>query len=748
MDRAAASLDPLAGAPLTERKARWLPAAARWGIAAGAVAMSGFHLYTGTFGLQTAMVQRSTHLAFALPLALLLFPAARRWADPSVPGGAGTTTTKTTATRGRSAWARVDFVVSIIAALLGLGAVAYVGVNHEALAYRMNANTPLDLAVAVVGIGLVLEATRRSVSPALFYVTIGFLAYAVWGERLPGMFGHSNPPLDLLLSQLYFDSSDGVFGIPTKVSATFVFLFVLFGAALDRSGAGAYLIDLAFAAMGRFRGGPAKAAVFASGTMGTISGSSIANTVTTGSLTIPLMKKAGFKPHVAGAVEVAASTNGQLVPPVMGAAAFIMAEITDVPYSRIVIAAAVPALLSYLAIFTMIHLNAVRTGIPPGDPAKLPPLRYTLLRGLPLNLPLLAVLVFLLVMSLTESYAAALATWVTFGVFAGVALAAPTSVYGLHPLARRRADARFIDPADANPEAHAQAQAHAHAHAHAHTHAGATGPDQIGADQTGADHPPVRYADRLTLFGQQTLAAFRDGAMNMIGIACACACCGIIIGVVNQTGLGAKLTAIITDLSAGHMLPALLLTAGASILLGVGLPTTATYIIMATLTAPALLNLASPDGQATVSLLLAAHLFVFYYGILADDTPPVGLCAYAAAGIAGADPIRTGLTSFRFDLAAFMLPLIFFFNRELLLIDVAWHDVLWVLPGAVVAMLAFAAALEGWAIGRLAWWMRGTLVLTAFLLIQPGVGQSAAGAGLLAIVLGLQHWRRRRGAPQ
>jgi TRAP transporter 4TM/12TM fusion protein len=410
------------------------------------------------------------------------------------------------------------------------------------------------------------------------------------------------------------------------------------------------------------------------------------------------MKKAGFKPHVAGAVEVAASTNGQLVPPVMGAAAFIMAEITDVPYSRIVIAAAIPALLSYIAIFTMIHLNALRTGIPASDPATLPPLVRTLLRGLPLNLPLLAVLVFLLALALSEAYAAALAIWVTLGVFAGVALVAPTSVYGLQQLAERRAAGESLP-----------------------------------------------YSARLTLLGQQTLAAFRDGAMNMIGIACACACCGIIIAVVNQTGLGAKITAIIADLSAGHLLPALLLTAAASIMLGIGLPTTATYIIMATLTAPALLNIAAPAGasEITVSLLLAAHLFVFYYGILADDTPPVGLCAYAASGIAGADPIRTGLTSFRFDLAAFMLPLIFFYNRELLLIDVTWAQVAWVLPGAVVAMLAFAAALEGWAIGPLAWWMRALLVLTAFLLIQPAVGQSLAGAALLTLVLAAQHWRRQ-----
>jgi TRAP transporter 4TM/12TM fusion protein len=733
--------DPFADAPLTERRSRSFGTAWKWLLVAVLIAFSAFHLYTGTAGILTARLQRSTHLAFALLLAMILFPgspiravagllrfAVRLVMLPLLPvprvrrafrqirPTSDAIVERLQGTCSRFGLPRVGFALSVLAAVVGAGCAAYVGLFNEQLAERAGAPTSMDLWVAGIGIVLILEATRRSVSPALFYITLGFLAYGLFGHLIPADLlgrggidlGHRQKDLTYILNHQFY-SEDAVFGIPLAVSSTFVFLFVLFGAALDRSGAGRYLIDLAFATMGRFRGGPAKAAVFASGTMGTISGSSIANTVTTGSLTIPLMKKAGFKPHVAGAVEVAASTNGQLVPPVMGAAAFIMAEFTGIPYSRIIIAAALPALLSYLAIFTMIHLNAAKSGIQPSDPADVPPLRRTLLRGLHLNLPLLAVLFFLMVgdpralvtegrlAPFSPTLSATLAIWVTLGLYLLVALVAPLTAYGLTALAEPRQSA-------APPRVHA--------------------------------------AQRITFFTTRTLLALRDAGMNMVGIACACACCGIIIGIVAQTGLGLKVTAIIAEISGGQLLPALLLTALACILLGIGLPTTATYIIMAALTAPALLSIAGGDGgETSVPLLLAAHLFVFYYGILADDTPPVGLCAYAAAGIAGSDPIRTGLTSFRFDLAAFMLPLIFFYNRELLLFDVTWWQVLWVLPGAVVAMLSFAAALEGYAFGRLRWWARGLLVLTAFLLIHPDLWKTAVGAVLLALVLAFGHIR-------
>ncbi len=688
-------VDPLAGAPLTERRTRALGSTLRWVAAAVLVFTSAYHLWMGTKGFPTAMVQRSVHLVLAVPLAMVLFGI-----RPSVKG---------------RWWLGLDIVLALAAA----ACIGYVGYFHEDLARRAGAPTQLDLWVAGVGVVIILEATRRSVSPALFFITLAFLAYALFGHHLPGQFGHAPLSLRQVLNQQFY-TDQGVFGVPVAVSSTYVFLFVLFGAALDRSGAGQYLIDLAFATMGRFRGGPAKAAVAASAAMGTISGSSIANTVTTGSLTIPLMKKAGFKPHVAGAVEVAASTNGQLVPPVMGAAAFIMAEYTDIPYRRIIISAALPALLSYLAIFTMIHLNAVKTGIMPSDPATLPPIVRTIFRGLHLNIPIIAVLFFLLagnpitlvrsgdLSPMTEITAATMAIWITLGLFLIVALVMPTTAYGLTAL-----------------------------------HSGAP---HAGAERRAAPDSSPGPARRLQHFTTRTLSAGRNGAMNMVGIACACACCGIIIGVVSQTGLGAKITAIIMSISDGALLPALLLTAVACIVLGIGLPTTATYIIMAALTAPALVQIASEGSanpEVSMSLLLAAHLFVFYYGILADDTPPVGLCAYAASGIAGSDPIRTGLTSFRFDLAAFMLPLIFFYNRELLLIDVTFGQVLFVLPGAIVAMLCFAAALEGWAFGPLAWWSRGLLIVTSFLLIQPDVLQTSIGAGLLAVVLVAQHLRRR-----
>ena len=647
--------NPLATAPLTEHKLRQMTTTLQWLAAIGLVAMGLFHLYTGTFGARTAMVQRSIHLAFGAGLAFVLFPLVK-------PGR----------------WPRLLYL-DLVLAVLAVGAAAYVGMFHDVLAHRAGAPTQLDLVVAGIGVVLILEATRRSVSPALALVTIGFLCYALFGHHLAGHVGHGVLRPGQILNHQYY-TAEGVFGIPLRVSSTFVFLFVLFGACLEKSGAGRYLIELAFGAMGRFRGGPAKAAVLASGLMGTISGSSIANTVSTGSMTIPLMKKAGFRPHVAAAVEVAASTNGQLMPPVMGTAAFIMADFTDIPYSTIIIAAALPAVLSYTAIFTMIHLEAVRHDIKPTDPAAVPPLRATLLRGLHLNLPLFAVIWFLLGARMTPGSSATYGIWVMIGLFLLVAMFFPANSYGLE------------------------------------------------------DMPGRTFAARSRHFGARTLAALRDGAMNMVGIACACACCGIIIGVVTQTGMAAKITGMIVNLSGGAVLPALLLTMVACILLGIGLPTTATYIIMATLAVGAILEIAQPGEERSTTMLLAAHLFVFYYGIMADDTPPVGLCAYAASGIAGSDPIRTGLTSFRFDLAAFTLPLIFFMNPQLLLQDVQWLHLLWLIPAAVLGMMCFAAALQGYVWDRVRWWERILLLVVAFLLVTPDALNSGLGLGLLALM--------------
>ncbi|MFW6060661.1 MAG: TRAP transporter permease, partial [Phycisphaeraceae bacterium] len=362
----------------------------------------------------------------------------------------------------------------------------------------------------------------------------------------------------------------------------------------------------------------------------------------------------------------------------------------------------------YTVIFTMIHLETLRSGIQATDVAERPPLWRTLLRGMHLNLPFIAILVLLLGLPgwLTEpmgfeidrrtpSTAATWTIWLTLGVFFVIAMVGPRTAYGLERVKER-------------------------------------GGTQRPRSET------VGFRGRVHHFLTQSVAAMRDGAMNMIGIACACACCGIIIGVVAQTGLGFKITRIIEELSGGALLPALVMTAAASILLGIGLPTTATYIIMATLTAPAILDIAAPDQvEYALPLLLATHLFVFYYGILADDTPPVGLCAYAAAGIAGSDPVRTGIASFRLDLAAFLLPLVFFFNHELLLIDVTWVEVAWVLPGALTGMVCFAMALQGYAWGRLNWWARVMLLGSAFLLVKPTlwmtvVGVALAGAAILA----------------
>jgi len=451
---------------------------------------------------------------------------------------------------------------------------------------------------------------------------------------------------------------------------------VLFGAFLDKIGAGEYLINISFALMGRFRGGPAKAAVVASCAMGSISGSSIANTVTTGAMTIPLMKKVGFKSHVAGAVEVAASTNGQLMPPIMGAAAFIMAEIIGVPYIEIVKAAFIPAILSYTAIFSIVHLEAIKENIRGLTKEECPPMIKTLISGLHFLIPLFLLVWLLLVTMWTPTTAA------SWSILAGCVVAIGNNIYRDRRLfpSYLRLGVESQDPAYA---AYLQ-------------------------DSQGFAFKRSR---------KEILGSLETGARNMAGIAAACACCGIIIGVVTLTGLGLKMATLITEAAGGYLFLTLLFSVFASIILGMGLPTTATYIIMAAMTAPAILTISADLGLGLP--VVAVHLFVFYYGIVADDTPPVGLCAYAAAGIAGADPIKTGWKSFRLDLAAFTLPFMFIYNTKLLMIDTTVMEVLYLIPLCILGMFCWSVFIQGH-------WKVHTPILErflflglAFLLVNP-----------------------------
>ncbi len=655
-------------------------------IALIAISMSLFQLYTGFFGELPGAKQLSVHLTFAMVLCFLCFPFSKR-----------------------SSRNRVSIFDTILAVIGGATAF-YLFVNYDHVVHSVG-NAPMyDIVIGAVLIVLILEATRRSVSPILPIITIVFLLYAFFGPYLPGDLAHRGFRVKRIIDHIFM-TGQGLWGVPLRVSATFVFLFVLFGSFLEKIGAGEYLINLSFALMGRFRGGPAKAAVVASCAMGSISGSSIANTVTTGAMTIPLMKKVGFKPHVAAAVEVAASTNGQLMPPIMGAAAFIMAEIIGVPYISIVKAAFIPAVLSYAAIFSIVHLEAVKENIRGLTKKECPPMIKTLLSGLHYLIPLALLIWLLLVTMWTPTTSAA------WSILIACIVAAGNNIY--------RASYQFPRvlagkvPLLEDPNAFEAFQ-----------------------------QRPQGYMWRRTQ--TELLDALETGARNMAGIAAACACCGVIIGVVTLTGLGLKMATLITEAAGGSLLLTLIFSVFASIILGMGLPTTATYIIMASMTAPAILTISATQNLGLP--IVAVHLFVFYYGIVADDTPPVGLCAYAAAGIAGSDPIKTGWKSFRLDLAAFTLPFMFIYNTKLLMINTNWMELVYIIPISILGMFCWSVFIQGHWIIRTYVWERFVFLGLAFLLVNPGhlslggvhINQHLVNGFAIAMMVVIFLWQRAR----
>lgn len=649
-----------------------------------AIAMSLFQLYTGFAGELPGSKQLSIHLSFALVLCFLCFSGSKK--SP------------------RHRIATPDIILAILAGATAL----YLFVNYEHVVTSVGDAASYDLVIGAVLLILVLEATRRSISPILPIITIIFLLYAYLGPYCPDVLAHRGFRVKRIIDHIFM-SGEGLWGVPLRVSATFVFLFVLFGAFLERTGAGEYLINLSFALMGRFRGGPAKAAVVASCAMGSISGSSIANTVTTGAMTIPLMKKVGFQPHVAGAVEVAASTNGQLMPPIMGAAAFIMAEIIGVPYVEIVKAAFIPAVLSYTAIFSIVHLEAVKENIRGLTKEETPPILKTLLSGLHYIIPLFLLIWLLLVVMWTPTTAAA------WSILTAALVAVGNNYY--------RARIGFPRLKD-----------------------------------KGVDKDDPAYLDYLQnshgFFVRRSLneimGSLETGARNMAGIAAACACCGIIIGVVTLTGLGLKMATLITEAAGGNLILTLIFSVFASIILGMGLPTTATYIIMAAMTAPAILTI-SADLNLGLPIV-AVHLFVFYYGIVADDTPPVGLCAYAAAGIAGSDPVKTGWKSFRLDLAAFTLPFMFIYNTKLLMMGTNWIELCYILPVCILGMFCWSVFIQGHWIVKTYIWERFVFLGLAFLLVNPShvsigsflVNQHAVNFIAVGTMILIYFWQRFR----
>jgi len=613
-------------------------------VSAIAIAMSLFHYYTAAMGVLVAILQRAVHLMFAMVLAFLLWPASKPGRKDRIP------------------WYDLGL------AALGAAVCLYHVIEYEAIILRAGIPNALDLYFGTVAILLVLEITRRAVGPELPILATVFLAYAHLGPYFPSPLNHRGYSLRSIVEHLYL-TTEGIFGIPLGVSATFVFLFILYGAFLEKTGVGQFFIDVAFAITGHLRGGPAKAAVLASGLLGSISGSSVANTVTTGAFTIPAMLRVGYRREFAGAVEAAASTGGQIMPPVMGAAAFIMAEMTGISYLSIIAAAAIPAILYFLAVGTAVHLEAVKTGLRGLPRASLPRLGATLRRSWHLLVPLFTIVYFLMV-GRSPFWAA----FQSINIAVVVALSAT--------LLRR---------------------------------------DWVSGLQLVRGIP----------------GALENGARNAIGVAAACACAGIIVGVVTLTGLGLRFAHLVVALGRGHLLLTLFLTMVASLILGMGLPTTAKYIVLATMAAPALLELGVP--------LIAAHLFILYFGIIADVTPPVALAAYAGAGIAGGNPMQTGVTALKLAAAGFLIPYMFVLSPDLILVDVTWVQALHSSVTALIGIAALAIAVHGHFVTSAHTHERLLLLVAALGLIDPGLLTDTIGIASLGIVYALQRARTPAG---
>ena len=608
-------------------------------VAAIAITFSVFQLYTAIFGVLDAQLQRAIHLGFGLALAYLLYPF-------------------------RRAWTRDHYFhpIDIVFAVLGAATPAYLVIQYRELITRAGTVSPVDTVVGGLGILLVIEATRRVVGLPMVTVVLAFIAYAFLGPYMPGVLAHRGLTPEQLIGHLYF-TTEGIFGIPLGVSSTFIFLFILFGAYLESTGLGKFFIDLANALAGWASGGPAKVAVLSSGLMGTVSGSSVANVVGTGSLTIPMMKKLGYNANFAGAVEAAASTGGQLMPPVMGAAAFLMAEFVGVPYIDVVKAAAIPALLYFTGVWLGVHFEAKRKKLKGIPRAELPnPLTLLKERG-HLAIPLV-VIVYLLVSGYTPMRAALVA------IFLSILCAMLRKSTRMKPI--------------------------------------------------------------------EIVYGLERGAKGVLGVLVACASAGIIIGVVTKTGVGLRLASGLIDLAGGMLLPAMFFTMITAIVLGMGVPTTANYVITSTIAAPALEQMGVP--------VLAAHMFVFYFGIIADVTPPVALAAYAGAGISGGNALKTGVHASKLAIAAFIIPYVFVLSPVLLMVDATPLALVSVTLSALLGMIAISSALCGFLADHCRPYERILLIIAGLLMIKPGGITDLVGLVLFVVILVMQYRRAKEAA--
>ena len=604
--------------------------------AALALAWALFQIYTGIMGLYPALIQRTITLSFGLALCFICFKFKK--SDDS----------------------KVE-IYDWICVLLAFSIPLYIISTFDTLVTRGGAPTNLDIVLGIVLVLLVIEATRRCVGLPLVIVALAFLGYAFWGPYMPTLIGHRGYDLHRIAAQMFL-TAEGIFGTPMAVMTTFVFAFIVFGCFLEVTGGAKLFIDLAFALTGRFAGGPAKTAVVASGLLGTISGSSLANVVTTGTFTIPLMKSCGYKPSFAGGVEASASSAGQIMPPVMGAAAFIMSEMTGIPYLSICLSAAIPALLYYVSVMLSVDLEARRTNLKTVNEDEIPPLWSTTKRCLPLLLPI-ATLIGLLVVGYTPLKAALYSTMVMIvGSF-------------------------FSKETRMNKD---------------------------------------RFYEALT-----------KSSYNSISVCVACAICGIVTGVITLTGIGLKLSDLILQLSGGNLLYTLLLTMVASIILGMGLPTTAKYIVLSSIAAPALVKLGVP--------LVGAHLFILYFGVIAEVTPPVALTSYAGAAIAKAPGVETALQGLKISIGAFFIPFMFCYYPSLLFINTSLSGMLSGLFSSFVGLTCLSSASIGYFFGPMKIWIRMVMFIGVILVIHPSPVTDIAG---VAIILGVftyqKFWNAKR----
>ena len=587
------------------------------------------------FGMFKGLPARAIHLGFALTLAFLIYPISK----------------------GK----KISFF-DVLISFMGAISCLYIYFFYDQLVERGGVllnlkisetlNFPLELILGGCGILILLEATRRAIGLPLVIIASCFLLFSYFGRYAPEIISHGGLSLNRLVGFQWLDQ-EAIFGIPIGVSVDFIFLFVLFGALLETAGGGKYFLDLAFAMVGKMRGGPAKAAILGSGMTGLISGSSIANTVTTGTFTIPIMKKTGFSKEKAGAIEVSSSVNGQIMPPVMGAAAFVMASFIGVTYFEIVKHAFLPAIISYIALFYISHLEALKLNLKGMDDADVPHLKKTFLSGLHFLIPIFVLIYTLVYLRFTASYSIFYAT-ITLVLVNLINLLIKNEI----------------------------------------------------------------KKDALKEWFNQTIVGFEKGALNMVAVGIAIATAGIIVGAVGSTGLSTNLIIVIESIAKDNVTILLFLTIILCLLLGMGLPTTANYVVVASLMATVLVDVGNASGF--IFPLIAVHLFVFYFGLMADVTPPVGLASYAAAGISGGDPLRTGVQAFWYSLRTGILPIVFLFNHELLLIGIEniWHGLI-VIITSLIGILVFTSATQGWFINKLKWYEIIIFLVISISLLSP-----------------------------